>query len=134
MAEEVLVKEGLSSEMISAGAEFARHLLNSQLITDGLLWLYSPENNAWSFVIASPEVRTRGPKKVYQDVRAVLSRIPKDEQRIPFDSIVVLDSNDPLILLLRTAITTGQGISGIRFSRNVINGVLIDDAYIYKLA
>jgi hypothetical protein len=134
MAEEILVKETLSSEMISAGAEFAQHLQNSQFITDGLLWLYSPENNFWRFVIVSSEVRTRGPKKVYQDVRAVLSSIPENEQRIPFDSIIVLDSHDPLILLLRTALTTGQGISGIRFSQNVINGVLIDDAYIYKLA
>lgn len=133
MAEEVLVKDALSSEMIAAGAELARHLHNSDLITNALLWLYISESNIWRFVIVSPEVSTSGPKKVYQEVRSIISKIPKEWQKISFDDLVVIDSNDPLILPLRTAINTGPNISGIRFSQNVINGVLIDDAYIYKL-
>jgi hypothetical protein len=41
--------------------------------------------------------------------------------------------NDPLVLLLRKAIVTGPGISGIRFTSNSVNGTFIDDAYIYRL-
>jgi hypothetical protein len=133
MAEEVLVKDALSSEMISIGAELARYLHTSQLATDALLWLYVPEVNTWRFVIASPEVKTRGPKKVYQDVRLIISKMPENQRRISFDDIIVVDSNEPLISLLRTVMSTGQSVVGIRFSQNVIDGVLVEDAYIYKL-
>jgi hypothetical protein len=134
MAEEVLVKESISREMISAGERLARYLVNSDIPIDALLWLYLPESNAWRFLVASPEVKTNGPKSVYQKIRSRLEqRPPSDEEGVAWDDIVVVDSNDPLIKLLRQAITTGQAISGIRFSRNVVNGVLIEDAYIYKL-
>ena len=40
----------------------------------------------------------------------------------------------PLIGLLRQLIVTGPGIHGIRLSRNVVNGAMIEDAYIYRMA
>ncbi|MEP6742595.1 MAG: hypothetical protein ABJB61_08860 [bacterium] len=133
MAEEVLVKESISSEMIAAGQQLARYLNDSELPTDALLWFYSPEDNAWRFVVATSEVRNRGPKSVYQQLRQIVSTIPAEERKIPLDNIFVLDSHDPLIQLLGSAVATGDEIAGIRFTRNVINGVLIEDAYIYKL-
>jgi hypothetical protein len=133
VAEEVLVKESISTEMIAAGERLARHLNDSNLPIDGLLWFYSPEDNSWRFVVGSPEVRNRGPKSVYQEIRQIVSNLPAEDQTIPLDNIFVVDSHEPLIQLLRSAIVTGDRIAGIRFSRNVINGVLIEDAYIYKL-
>jgi hypothetical protein len=40
---------------------------------------------------------------------------------------------DRLVQLLRPVIGTGPGICGIRLTQNVIDGVLIEDAYIYRL-
>jgi len=48
--------------------------------------------------------------------------------------ITVVKDNDPLVVLLRKAISTGLGISGVRFTNNSINGTFIDDAYIYRLS
>ncbi len=133
MAEELLVKEFLSSEMISAGYELAKYLHNSQIATDALLWLYNPEANVWRFIVASPEVSGLGPKKVYEKVRSILMNIPEDQRKVSLADIFVVKSNDPLISPLRTAINTGQNIKGIRLFQNVISGVFIDDVYIYKL-
>ncbi|NIV68021.1 hypothetical protein GWN43_04130 [Candidatus Bathyarchaeota archaeon] len=47
--------------------------------------------------------------------------------------ISVISTEHDLVKLLRAAIHTGPGISGIRFTGNVINGVFIDDAYIYRM-
>jgi hypothetical protein len=47
--------------------------------------------------------------------------------------VSIAKKDDPLLKLLRIAIKTGPGISNIRFSRNTINGVIIEDAYIYRL-
>ncbi len=133
MAEELLVKEFLSSEMISAGHKLAEYLHNSHLATDALLWLYNSEANVWRFIIASPEVSGLGPRKVYEKVRSILMNMPEDQRKVPLADIFVVKSNDPLISPLRTAINTGQKITGIRLSQNVLHGVFIDDVYIYKL-
>jgi hypothetical protein len=59
--------------------------------------------------------------------------MPEDQPKIPLKDVTVIDSNDSLISLLRVAIKTGDGMSGIRFTNNVINGALIEDAYIYRV-
>jgi hypothetical protein len=48
------------------------------------------------------------------------------------DSIGLMEPDNPLIGLLALAIrTSGNDVSGIRFTNNVINGQLVPDAYIY---
>lgn len=133
MATEVVVKPLLSDEIISAGAELTRRLDDARFIVSASLWLFTSETEGWRFVIASPEVRTRGPRWAYKQVQAVVSKMPNARDRIPLKDIAVIDSNDPLIKLLRVAIRTGGGISGIRFTKNVINSTPIEDAYIYRM-
>jgi len=135
VAEEVLVSESISRDMISAGDRLARHLVASELPIDGLLWLYVPESHSWRFVVASPEVSTLGPKNVYQRIRAIIEQIPpSDAQVVSWDDIFVVDTKDPFIQLMRQALHTGEGVSGTRLSRNVVKGVLIEDAYVYRLS
>jgi hypothetical protein len=78
-------------------------------------------------------VRTQGPKNIYKKVQAVISRNFGEHPVISLKDISVVDSKDPLILLLRSAVTAEGEISHIKFSQNVINGVFIEDAYIYRL-
>ncbi len=133
MGEEAVVKEVLTEEMISVGAKFT-HLLDKTGLTVGAsLWLYVPESNIWQLVIASPEVRTQGPKKVYKRIQSILSRIPEGQPSVELRYISVVAENHPWVSLLRVAIKTGDGISGVRFSRNTINGIFIEDAYIYRM-
>jgi hypothetical protein len=133
MVTEVVVKEALSSEMISAGAELTRRLDEATFTVSASLWLYIPDANAWRLIIGSPEVRTNGPKKAYRQIQIVISKMPEDQPKIQLKDVSVIDSNDPLITLLRLAIVTREGISNIRLKQNVINGVLIEEAYIYRL-
>lgn len=133
MVTEVLVKESLSSEMIAAGAELTRRLDAAGFVVSASLWLYTAETNTWRFVIGSPGVRIHGPKQAYRQVQSVISRIPAEQIKIALKDITVIDSNDPLLSLLRVAVKTGDGISGIRFTHNVINGTLIEDSYIYRI-
>lgn len=133
MAEEVVVKEVLTKEMIEAGAELTRLLDQVPLVVSASLWLYIPESNIWRLIIVSPEVKTSGPKKVYQKIQPVLSQMLEEKPSIGLKDISVVEDNNPLIALLRLAIRTDDGISGIRFSRNTINGQFIEDAYIYRM-
>jgi hypothetical protein len=133
MAEEVVVKEILTQGMIETGAELTRLLDQAPLVVSASLWLYIPESNIWRLIIASPEVRTYGPKEVYQKIQPILSQILEEKLSIGLKDISVVENNNPLIALLRMAIRTGDSISGIRFSRNTINGHFIEDAYIYRM-
>jgi hypothetical protein len=134
MATEMVVKEALSSEMISAGEELTRRLDEARFIVTASLWLYITEANDWRFIIGSPEVRTNGPKKAYKRIQNVIAKMSEDQPKIQLRDVTVIDSNDPLISLLRVAVGTGEGVSNIRFRHNVINGVLIEDAYIYRIS
>lgn len=133
MVTEVLVKESLSSEMIAAGAELTRRLDESGFVVSASLWLYLAETNIWRFVIGSPGVTTSGPRQAYRKVQSVLSQIPVGEIRISLIDITVIDSNDPLLSVLRRTLKTGDRIGGIRFAHNVINGTLVEDSYIYRM-
>jgi hypothetical protein len=63
----------------------------------------------------------------------VLSKIPIAHSKIALKDITVLDSNDSLIKLLKVAMKTGTGMHNMRFTGNVINGIPIEDTYIYRL-
>lgn len=133
MVTEMVVKESLSEQMISAGSELTRRLDEGGLAVSAALWFYNPESNDWRLIIASPDVHTKGLKTFYKEVQSVLKTIPEGQSTISLKDISVVDSSEPLIALLRVALRTSSGISGIRFSRNMINGTLIEDAYIYRL-
>ena len=85
-------------------------------------------------VIATPEVRTEGPKKVYEKIRSLVSTIRARNPLVPLEEISVVDPNSPIIKVLKSGLRTWPGSGGVRFSRNVVNGVLVEDAYIYKLS
>ena len=133
MAEEVVVREALTNEMIETGAELTRRLIAAQLSFNACLWLYLPESSKWRLMIGSPEVTRHGPRKVYRKVQSVLSEPPEDLPRISLMDISVVEDNDPLISLLRRVVKTGDSVSGIRFSQSAINGQFIEDSYIYRL-
>ena len=131
MAEEALVKDALSEQQIAGGETVIRALDEAKFRVDAGFWLFLTDSNHWRLMLASPEVRLEGPKKAYRRVQAALSKV--ETPGVSLQNITVVDNGDSLVTLLRSAIRTGPGISGIRFSRNTINGVFIEDAYIYRL-
>lgn len=134
MAEEVLVGEQLTPDMIKSGAMLLTALDKLNVLVKGAFWLLLPDQRVWRLVIASPEARVLGPKAVYRKIRTALGKLPVGISAVGTKDISVVDEKTPLFLLLHSAISKGPGVDGIRFSRNVIDGHLIEDAYIYRLA
>lgn len=132
MVTEMVVKESLSSEMISAGAQLTRRLDQMHFVVSASFWFYLSDINSWRLIIATPEVKVNGPKKAYKQIQSAIARMPENLPKIALKDISVVDSQNPLILRLRV-FGRVEGISGVRFSNNVINGVPIEDAYIYRL-
>ncbi|MBI2470357.1 MAG: hypothetical protein HYV59_03830 [Planctomycetes bacterium] len=133
MVTEMVVKESLSGEMISAGAELTRCLDDAKFLVSASLWYYMSDTNTWRLIIASPMIEVQGIKKAYKQIQSVIFKMPADKPKISLKDITVVGPKDPLVSLLRVSIKTGDGISGMRLSQNIINGVLIEDTYIYRL-
>lgn len=132
MAKDVLVTEALSEQMMSAGAKLVERLDEKGSDVKSAFWLFFTENRTWKLIIASPLVTSEGPREFYKRVVAANSLAAAEEPLISLNNIGVTGLENHIVKLLKFAIGTGSGISGVRFSRNTINGYFIDDAYIYR--
>jgi hypothetical protein len=133
MDQDILVGEQLTDDMITAGEHVVGALDRLNVLVKAAFWLLLPDQHVWRLVIASPEVRTLGPKAVYRKVIAAVKRLPQDVKPISTKDITVLEDSDHLVKLLGALVKTGPAISKIRISRNVVNGHLIEDALLYRM-
>jgi hypothetical protein len=114
-----------------AGRRLLQELDKRHFPIDAALWLYRPEEDDWRLMLATPLVDEFGPSEGYRRLQRVVQKVPGT--RLSLSNVELASPEDPFITLLRSAISTGPGIHGVRFSRNSINGVFIEDAYIYRL-
>ena len=126
-----MVISSLDEKLIKSGERLIQLLDTESIVVDAALWLYFPDNQNWKLLLSFPTIISQGPKAAYEKVQDMLSGI--GDIAFSLDDVAIAKDDDPLLNLMRTAIDTGPGISGIRFSNNVINGQLIQDAYIYRL-
>lgn len=134
MAENGVVKEQLTPEMIDAGAALTQSLDHLGLPVQAAFWLFDAEINEWRLVIASSDAATKGPRAVYRSIREAIDQLGASVNAVPFSAIRVVEPGSELVRLLGSAVRTGSGIGRIRFQKNVINGHFIDDALIYRTA
>lgn len=121
----------LVTNSIESGKQLIAEIEKAGLSVDAALWHYDAERDSWKLILASKRVRDTDVRDAYRLVWGVLHAHP--DLRLDLGDIVVTDTSDDLIKLLRKAVRTGPEISEIRFSRNVIDGVYIDDAIIYRM-
>jgi len=126
-----MVTQTLTKEMIDEGASLLRRLDAEKLEVTAAFWFYLDSSDIWTLIITSPKIQSEGPKGLYGRIQKLLG----NGSALSLRDISVLPSDDPIPKLLSGAIKTGANdVSGIRFSRNTINGHFIEDAYIYRLA
>lgn len=125
-------KTALVEKDVEEGKRLIEALDNAGFQVRAVLWFYLAESDEWRFVVASPLVERKGPKEAYAFVQAVLAQL-LPPSGISLEEISVVSPEYDLIRILKVAIQTGPGISGIRFTRNTINNTFIEDAYIYRM-
>ena len=133
MGKELVVREILSEQMIDAGAKLVERLDQSQSNVQAALWLFLPEEKTWEMIVISPLVKTDGPRSFYRRILEANKKADESESIISLNDIKVADTSNPLIKVLSTVISTGWGITGIRFSKKTINGTFIEDSHIYRI-
>lgn len=130
MAEEILVTDFLSNEMIAAGKNLVEQLDIDKAAIDRAFWLYNSEEKRWKLVIISKLVDDQGPKSFYNKIVSANSNI--GSQIISLNDIEAAGLNHKIAKLLGFIVGATKGIGGARLSRNTINGVFIEDVYLYR--
>lgn len=134
MDSKAMVTTALTEEMIQAGNTLVRELDKRGLDPDAVFWFYSPDTQEWKLIIAEVKLATQGPRETYKQIQSAISALGEELHGLALGSVALAKPDTPIVSLLRVAVGTGPGISGTRFTNNVINGTVIDDAYIYRLA
>ena len=128
-----MVETQLTTELMSEGATLIAKLDATGVSPDAAMWVYFPEIGAWKLLLAETKLGAAGPREVYRAVQKALTSLRNEVVHLSLEDVSVAKPDAPLIGLLRQLIVTGPGIHGIRMSRNVVNGSMIEDAYIYRL-
>jgi hypothetical protein len=126
-----MVTAALVDNLIEDGKLLVQALDETGIDVQAALWFYDSDSEDWRLLIASHTLQAQGPLGAYATIQTALDAIP--HQSLALSGVRVISPDDPLIKALRMAIRTGPGIAGIRFSRNVIDHVFIEDAYIYRV-
>ena len=128
-----MVETQLTPQLISDGAALIGGLDQAGVSPDAAFWFYFPDIKAWKLILSEVKVGPEGPRGVYRQIQKAMSSLSDQLSSLTLTDVAVAKPDAPLITLLRQVVSTGPGISGMRFTNNVINGTLIEDAYIYRL-
>jgi hypothetical protein len=119
--------------MVEAGADLLRQLDQAQLPVKAAFWRHREESASWRLMLALPDVKTIGSRKFYSDILNLLSENNSSKPQVSLQNVTVIDANDPLIGILKSAFNTGDEIATLRVPPLVLKGVPIDDLLIYRL-
>jgi hypothetical protein len=127
MAEAALVEKD-----VEAGLELVRLLDARRFPVTGAAWIYFPDLEEWKLVIRTPEA-ARDLNKAYLELAQAMDSKTGFRSQFDLARVKLVPPTDRMLAAMGSAIRA-EGLNKIRFSRNVINGIFIDDALIYRLA
>lgn len=130
MAEEIVVKEPLTVDMIQAGEALTRQLDADGWPVTAAFWLFDLEAGDWRLMFASPKAAD-GPQAAYGAIANALSALHQSLQSLGHITVVAPDH--PIVRALASTVPTGSSIEGKRLSRHAFEGRYIQDAYLYRV-
>jgi len=122
----------LTTELISEGRTLLEGLDKEGAPPDAALWFYFPAPREWKLLL---EVRLgpEGQRGLNRKIQKTLSGSGQRIATLKLEDIMLASPDAPMIRVLRGVVSTESEIVGLRFTRNVINGIFVEDAYIYRL-
>ena len=117
---------------LEAGKALLSVLDKSRFSVKAAFWFYLSDSNEWRLIFALPSVDRIGPQAAYEKMQSQLQKLDPTCD-LALQNISIVSPKENLIMLLKKVIHTGPGLHGIRFTRNTIDNVFIEDAYIYRM-
>jgi hypothetical protein len=117
---------------IEMGRELVRILDEAKFPVTAAAWIFFPDVDEWRLVIRTPRAE-KNLLEAFGDVARALDAKGDLRSRIDLARVKLVPPTDRMLEAIGKAVRM-DGLGTMRFSRNVINGIYIDDALIYRLA
>ena len=136
MVETALVGEFVPEAAVLAGCDLLKQLDRTKLNVRAALWIRLNEKTTWTLELATPLVKSEGSRRVYSTIQQALRKLPPSSQAvISIADVRVTTPDDALLSKLRLEVKTAPtAIVGITLRKNVINGEMFPDCYVYRNA
>lgn len=131
MADEVLLKEPLTDQMIREGEALTRQLDDMGVPLTASFWLYASERNDWRLTFASPLVASEGQIAFYDILIKAMHAL--NQPTIDLLHISVFWPDTPVVRALSTLSPDGVLAHSKRFNGG-LDRCYIDDSYLYRIA
>jgi hypothetical protein len=122
----------LVSTDVEMGSELLKVLDEAAFPVTAAAWMYFPDVDEWRLVIRTPKAE-KDLQGALRELAAAMDAKGDLRARLDLSRVKLVPPKDKILAAMSRMIRV-DGISNIRFSRNVINGVVVDDALIYRLA
>jgi hypothetical protein len=129
MAYGLLVATELTQPLIEAGSNLLHALDDAGIGICTAFWLLN-EESGWRLRLASPLVEEQGAKHFYSTIRPHLAA----DSQLTLAIISAARPGDSTVQLIKHALRMAKNPSGTRITGNVVKGVFIPDAYVYRTA
>lgn len=124
-----MVKTALVDKYINEGRTLIAALKRENFIIDTAMWFYSEELDEWQLMIATPLVDEVGLRETYRRIQSILTKLPSIS--LSLIDVSILSPQNHLINAIKG--TVGQS-KNITLKGTVVDGILVNDAYIYCAA
>ncbi|MFP4381929.1 MAG: hypothetical protein ACLFUS_15625 [Candidatus Sumerlaeia bacterium] len=129
-----MVGTTLTENMIASGRRFLELLDSRNLVPLAAFWYFLQEDELWRFYIAEKELSDLGPKDAYSRVQKILAENDDSLPDFSLEKIYICPTNHPLIMALKPLVVTeGKENAQTRIQNSYSEGMVIEDAYIYRL-
>ena len=103
------------------------------LSTDSALWIYSSDSESWHLMLTSEICDRENTLKACKEILTVLRDV-QPELKIDWTSLIAVSPKHELIEDLRQSqLQWHRNLSGRRLTDNMVNGVRVNDSYIYQI-
>ena len=126
-----MVSTTLVDTQIEDGEKILRQLDADRFNVDSALWFFESEKEKWIFLIATPLVKSIGPKNAYAKIKKSLDNVKPKSTTL---EVALIKPDHDLLRVLKSAFKVVPKFAHMRLTNNVINGTLIEDALIYRLS
>lgn len=132
MAKEIFMTQWFTDAMRLAGESLVRKLDESGAQVVAAFWLLDEEKN-WELTIVSPLVGTDGPRDFYKRINDINQSCPDEESIVSLHDIRVSNIQNRIVNALRNSVLEATRLGNNRLGRNYIDGIFIEDMYLYKI-
>ena len=119
--------------MIENGRTLITALDHEGIRPEAAFWFYFSETENWKLVLVHEKVGKEGPKKVYNQIQSIMSKMSEKLGDLSLYDITLKKTGDTTVKLLRSVNHIASKNNGKRLKNLAIRGTVIEDAYIYRL-